>query len=49
MREGCATDEWRATYVNTEDNVADMLTKPRGGGEKRKRFIGMILHHLADD
>ena len=35
--------------MNGEDNVADMLTKPLGGGEKRKRFIGMILHHLADD
>jgi hypothetical protein len=27
VREGCARDEWRATYVNTHDNEADLLTK----------------------
>ncbi len=28
VREGCARDEWRTTYINTNDNVADLLTKP---------------------
>ena len=28
VREGCARDEWRTTYVNTHKNQADLLTKP---------------------
>ena len=46
VREGSATDEWRITYIPTGDNVADLLTKPLGGGEKRQKFIEMILHHV---
>ena len=26
VREGVAHDEWRTAYVNSDDNVADMLT-----------------------
>ncbi len=25
VREGCAHDEWRTTYINTDENVADLL------------------------
>ena len=46
VREGCAADEWRVTYINTLLNLADLLTKPLGGGEKRRRFVGMILHQV---
>ena len=46
VREGCARDEWRTTYVNTNSNPADMLTKPLPSGEKRVRFAQMLLHHL---
>ena len=46
VREGCAADEWRVTYVNTNDNIADLLTKPLSNGEKRRRFINMVLHHV---
>ena len=46
VREGCAADEWRVTYVNTNDNVADLLTKPLQNGEKRRKLIGMVLHHV---
>ena len=46
VREGCAADEWRVTYISTHLNLADLLTKPLGGGEKRRRFVGMILHHV---
>ncbi len=46
VREGCARDEWRTAYVNTHDNVADLFTKPLPSGEKRQRFVRMLLHHL---
>mmetsp|Transcript_30594 Transcript_30594/g.40655 ORF Transcript_30594/g.40655 Transcript_30594/m.40655 type:complete len:148 (-) Transcript_30594:278-721(-) len=46
VREGTAADEWCITCINTNDNVADLLTKPLGGGEKGRRFIQMILHHV---
>ena len=46
IREGCARDEWRLAYVNTQDNPADLLTKPLAGGEKRTKFIQMLLHHI---
>ena len=45
VREGCAADEWRTTYINTNLNVADLMTKPLSG-EKRWGFIRMLLHHL---
>lgn len=47
VREGCARDEWRTTYVNTHDNPADLLTKPLPSGEKRDRFVRMVLWWLA--
>lgn len=46
VREGCARDEWRTTYINTHENPADLLTKPLPSGEKRVGFIRMILYHL---
>jgi hypothetical protein len=54
IREGCARDEWRTTYVNTQRttyvnthlNPADLLTKPLPSGEKRVSFVLMILHHV---
>ena len=46
VREGCATDEWRTAYINTHDNVADLLTKPLPSGEKQTKFIRMLLHHI---
>ncbi len=48
VREGCARDEWRTTYVNTNFNPADLLTKPLASGEKRRRFVSMLLHHIYD-
>ena len=46
VREGCARDEWRTAYVNTHENPADLLTKPLPSGEKRRRFVTMVLHHI---
>ena len=49
VREGCARDEWRTTYINTHFNPADLLTKPLPAGEKRVRFVRMLLHHIYYD
>ena len=48
VREGSTSDEWRLTYVNTDDNCADMLSKSLPGGRKRIKFAKMILHHVYD-
>lgn len=45
VREGVARDEWRTTYINTDENVADLFTKPLRG-PKRWKFVRMILHHI---
>ena len=42
---GCCTDEWQTAYVNTDENVADLLTNPLSG-PKRAKFVRMILHHV---
>ena len=41
IREGSAGDKWRASYGNTHDNKANLLTKLFHSGEKRNR-----LHHI---
>jgi hypothetical protein len=46
VRDGCARDEWRTTYVNTNENFADLLTKPLPSGEKRSKFIRRFLWWL---
>jgi hypothetical protein len=47
VREGVAKDEWRTTYLNTDHNPADLLTKSLPGGEKRTRFTNLILHYVG--
>ena len=47
IREGCAKDEWRTAYINTAENIADLLTKPLPSGEKRWYFVSKILHWLG--
>ena len=32
VREGSARDEWRTAYINTHENVANMLTNPLPSG-----------------
>ena len=39
VREGCAANKWRVTYINTHSNVADLLTKPLGGGKKNEESL----------
>jgi hypothetical protein len=36
-REGAAKDEWRATYIKSEDNAADVLTKAQSGPIRIKK------------
>ncbi len=43
-REGCAHKEWCTAYVNTNNNDANLLTKPLAG-PKRSKFVQMLLHH----
>ncbi len=35
VSKGCAKDEWRTTYINNHENVADFLTKPLFSGENQ--------------
>ena len=44
--EGVARGEWRTSYVNTNDNEADLLTKLLPSGEKRRGFVRNLLHHI---
>jgi len=46
VREGSAMGAWRIAYISTKDNVADLLTKCLPSGEKRMKFVRMILHHI---
>ena len=46
IREGAARDEWRTTYVNTNDNEADLLTKQLPSGNKRRGFVMNLIHRI---
>ena len=46
IREGAARDEWRTAYINTHDNTSDLLTKQLPSGDKRKRFVMSLIHHI---
>ena len=47
VREGCARDEWRTTYINTDENLADLLTKPLAG-PKRTSLLGCCSIIIRD-
>ena len=47
VREGCVRDEWRTSYVNTHENIADLLTKALTDTDKRWRFISKLLRWVA--
>jgi hypothetical protein len=46
VREGCARNEWWTAYINTDENVADLLTMPLAG-PKQTKFVQMLLHHYV--
>ena len=45
--EGSALDEWRTTYINTHENIVDLMTKNLPSGIKRTKFCKMLLHFLS--
>jgi hypothetical protein len=45
-QEGCAHNEWHTAYLNTNNNVADLLTMPLAG-PKWSKFVQMLLHHYV--
>ena len=47
IREGCARKKWRTAYINTAENIADLLTKPIPSGEKRWHSMSKILHSFG--
>ena len=46
VREGCATDEWRTTYVKSNDNCSDICTKSLPAGINRKRKVRSIMYDI---
>ena len=45
--EGTTFDEWRTAYINTHENIADLITKNLPSGIKRKMFCKILLHFLT--
>ena len=45
---GVTCDEWRTSYVNTNENKSDLLTKVLPSGVKRRKFVCSMLHHIYD-
>eukprot|EP00957_Ditylum_brightwellii_P163279 12432834-Ditylum_brightwellii.AAC.2 len=48
VREGSARDKWQTSYINTNDNESDLLTKLLPDGKKRKQFVRCLLCHIHD-
>ena len=46
VHEGMAWDEWHTSYINMNDNEADLLTKQLPSGDKRRGFVRYVLHHI---
>ena len=46
VREGCATDEWRTTYIKTDDNCSDICTKSLSAGINRKRKVRSVMYDI---
>ena len=44
--EGVSSDEWRTTYIPTNDNPADILRKNLPTGENRYRKVRMCLFDI---
>jgi hypothetical protein len=49
IREAVAADECRTGHIPTNENPADVATKPLPSGDKRDHLIGKILYFFKDD
>jgi hypothetical protein len=49
VRWAVAADELRVTHVSSEDNVADILTKPLPGGFKRDSLVSRVLYDIVNE
>lgn len=47
VQEELALDEWRTTYIRTDDNASNLMTKALPPGEKRTKFCKILLHFLG--
>mmetsp|Transcript_36419 Transcript_36419/g.36807 ORF Transcript_36419/g.36807 Transcript_36419/m.36807 type:complete len:152 (+) Transcript_36419:1096-1551(+) len=47
IQEGSALDKWRITYINTDENIADLMTKNIPSRAKRMKFCKMLLYFLT--
>ena len=48
VREGATKNELKKTYLSTNLNPSDMLTKSLPGGDKRAQFTRFALHYVYD-
>lgn len=48
IQEGKARYEWRITYIDTDKNHSDMMTKILPYGEKRIKFCRTVLQHIYE-
>ena len=46
VRAGASADEWRTTYIKTQENPSDVLTKSLPAGINRYRKVRMILYDI---
>ena len=46
VREGCASDEWRTTYIKTDDNCGDICTKSLPSGINRKQKVRTVMYDI---
>ena len=46
VREGVSRDEWRTSYIKSNDNPSDILTKPLPAGINRYKKVRMVLYDI---
>ena len=49
IREAVAADECRTAHIRTDENPADIATKPLPHGHKRDKLVGKILHFFTPE
>ena len=45
--DGATLDEWRTTYINTHENITDLMIKNIPSRIKRTKFCKMLLYFLT--